>query len=81
MVIFLILLSSNIDNWTLYISVKLDTETGKTLSGAKMQLQNSKGEVVLDGSGDFGAEAYHLISMKYNGTDIEETTDSFVNIS
>ncbi len=44
------------------------------------RILNSKGEVVLDGSGDFGAEAYHLISMKYNGTDIEETTDSFVNI-
>ena len=44
------------------------------------RILNSKGEVVVDGSGDFGAEKYHLISMKYNGTDVTETDDSFVKI-
>ncbi len=36
------------------------------------RILNSKGEVVLDGAGDFGAETSHFLSMKYNGTDVEE---------
>ena len=40
------------------------------------RILNSKGEVVLDGAGDFGAEASHLLSMKYNGTDVEEINET-----
>ena len=39
------------------------------------RILNSKGDVVLDGSGDFGAEAFHLLSMRYDGNDDGDDED------
>lgn len=36
------------------------------------RILNSKGDVIIDGSGEFGAEAYHLLSMKYDGNDEDD---------
>lgn len=40
------------------------------------RILNSNGEVVVDGSGDFGAEASHLLSMKYDGINVEEINET-----
>lgn len=40
------------------------------------RILNSNGDVIVDGGGDFGAEKSHLLSMKYNGTDVEEIDET-----
>ena len=44
------------------------------------RILNSNGDVIVDGSGDFGAEASHLLSINFNGTSINETVDNNVKI-
>lgn len=40
------------------------------------RILNSKGDVIVDGAGNFGAEMSHLLSMKYNGTYVEEIDET-----
>ena len=44
------------------------------------RILNSKGDVIVDGNGDFGAEASHLLSINFEGTDVNETIENNVKI-
>ena len=44
------------------------------------RILNSKGDVIVDGSGDFGAEASHLLSINFEGTNVNETIENNANI-
>ena len=40
------------------------------------RILNSNGDVIVDGSGEFGAETSHLLSVKYNGTGVEDINET-----